>query len=194
MNTHKISYKYKVLSPFLSFALLLVFALPACASEDGGLPWGDFLLRILNVAIFLGIIIYFAGGKIKGTLIGRGQKIVSDMEGLEARKKKAMEDLEEVEKRIANVNEECAKILEDGKQASEKIAQAIVSDAEKQAHAIVEQAHKSAEQAIKTEIAAIRAKITDDIMLEVRKTLEQNLDSKKHQALIDNSLAQVSNF
>ncbi len=156
--------------------------------------WLDFALRVLNVAIFLGIIWYMAGNKIKGALIGRGQKVVSDMDELEQKKQKAMTDLAELEKRIANVDEECSKLLNEGRIVAENMANAIVDEAKKQAEAIVTQAHKSAEQAIKSEIDDIRAKIADEVMAEVRKNLEQSIDNTAHHKLIDSSINRVSNF
>ncbi len=185
-----------ILQLCLCAASIFVFSNDAFAAgvPSDEINWLDFGLRVLNVAIFLGIIWFMAGKKIKGVLIGRGQKVVSDMEELEKKKQQAMSELAQLEKRIANVDEECTKILNEGRIVAENIAASIVEEAKKQADAIVVQAHKSAEQAIKSEVDAIRAKIADEIMAEVRKNLEQNIDSATHHKLIDSSIDRVSNF
>ncbi len=187
--------KFSQICLYLAFALLFTsnaYAAPTAHSDE--INWLDFALRVLNVAIFLGLIWYMAGKKIKGALVGRGQNVVSSMEELEKKKQQAMTDLADLEKRIANVDEECSKLLNEGRIVAENMAEAIVDEAKKQAESIVAQAHKSAEQAIKSEIDAIRAKISDEIMAEVRKNLEQNIDSTTHQKLIDSSINRVSNF
>ncbi len=188
MKTSKIIYS----SIFSS--LVIISASPAYAAVGGPMPWGNFFLRVLNIIIVVGLIYYFAGAKIKGALLGRGKKVVTDMETLEGKKKAAIEALADVEKRIANVEAECEQLLLEGKKSAEQLAAVIVAEAEKQAKAIVDQANKSAEQAIRSEIAEIRAKVADEIMKEVRNSLGQNLDSKKHKDLIDASVARVSGF
>ncbi len=183
----------------LSTLILIVCAtlLPnaAFAAVEGGhINWLDFGLRIANVAIFLFIIYKMAGKKIGALLTSRGEKYVSDLEQLENEKKASIEALADVEKRIANIEEECASLLAEGKAQAEQMAATIVAEAEKQAKAIVEQAHKSAGQLVQNEIAQVRAKLADEIVMEVRKNLEQNLSEAKHQDLIDSSLKRVSNF
>ncbi len=188
----------KILIPcaLLAFGVFLVSPLYAAgASAEGSTPpWGNFLLRVMNLCIVIGLIYYLAGAKIKGALLGRGKKVVSDMDDLEQKKKEAIQALADVEKRIANVEEECAKLLLEGKAGAEQIAKTIVEEAEGQAKAILEQANKSAEQAVRAEVALIRAKLADEVMAEVRKNLEANLDQKKHKELIDASVARVSGF
>ncbi len=188
----------KIIFSCTVLALVLCSVSPiyaAGASAEGSTPpWGNFLLRVLNLGIVIGLIYYFAGAKIKGALLGRSKKVVNDMDELEGRKKAAIQSLADVEKSIANVEEECAKLLQEGKEGAEQIAKAIVEEAQAQAKAIIDQANKSAEQAMRSEIAGIRAKLADEIMQEVRKNLEQNLDSKKHKDLIDASVSRVSGF
>ncbi len=186
------SNKYNKISLF-ALALVLV-ASPCFAADDHALPWDNFALRVLNVIIFLGLIYKFAGAKIKTALTSRADNYVNEVKEFEAKKEEAMATLADVEKRIANIDDECKKLLEDGKNAAEKLSETLVANAQKQADAIIKQAHQSAEQIIESEVANIRAKIADEIITEVKKDLEKNLDSKKHQTLIDNSLSKVSSF
>ncbi len=187
----------KFTTTFAAVAVFLTLATPLYAAggaESAELPIGNFLLRVLNLCIVLGMIYYFAGAKIKGALVGRGKKIVQDMEDLEAKKKNAIAQLADVEKRIANVEAECEKLLADGRESAELLASSIIEEAEKQAKAMLDQATKSAEQAMRSEIASIRARVADEIVSEVRKGLERDLNDSKHQALIDASIAKVSSL
>lgn len=188
--------KYKILFCFLSVVAFTFYALPGYAAgvASDEIPWGNFSLRLLNLLIFLGVIYYFAGSKIKTALLNRGEEIVFGMNKIEESKKKAMEELAEVELRIANVNAECDKLLEEGKILAEQMAQTIISTAEKQAQSIIDQANHSAQQLVKAEIEAIRSSFSDKVMAEVRRKLENDIDTAKHHQLIDASIGKISNI
>ncbi|WP_239446685.1 F0F1 ATP synthase subunit B [Mailhella massiliensis] len=172
-------------------ALVLVSCQIASASEGHSLPWGDFLLRVINGAIFVGIIWYAAGKLIKKFFTDRREGIVREMDDLAKRKAEAEANLAEVERRIADVEAECAKLLEEGRAQAERIKASILAEAEKQAAHIVEQAALGAEQEGKAELEAIRARMAETIVAEVKKSLLDRLDAKTHQKLIDKSLTKV---
>ena len=172
-------------------ALVLITCQIASASEGHSLPWGDFLLRVINAAIFVGIIWYAAGKLIKKFFTGRREEIVQEMDDLARRKQEAEARLVEVERQIADVEAECAKLLDEGRAQAERIRDAIVSEAEKQAAHIVEQAKKGAEQEGKAELEAIRERMAETIVAEVEKSLLDRLDATTHQKLIDKSLTKV---
>ena len=172
-------------------ALVLVSCQVAAASDGHGLPWIDFLLRIVNAAIFIGIIWYAAGKKLKSFFAGRREEVVQEMDDLASRKQEAEAHLAEVERQIADVEAECAKLLEEGRAQAERMKAAILADAENQAARIVEQAARNAEQEGKAELEAIRARMANTIVAELEKSLVERLDAATHQDLIDKSLTKV---
>ncbi len=172
-------------------ALVLISCQVAYAGEGHSLPWGDFLLRVINAAIFVGIIWYAAGKLIKKFFTGRREEIVQEMDDVARRKQEAEAQLADVERRIADVEAECAKLLEEGRAQAERISAAIVSEAEQQAASIVAQAKVSAEQEGKAELQAIRERMSETIVAEVEKALLDKLDATMHQKLIDKSLTKV---
>jgi F-type H+-transporting ATPase subunit b len=181
----------KVYGIVTACALVLVTCQTAVANEGGGLPWGDFLLRVINAAIFVGIIWYAAGKLIKKFFAGHRERIVQEMNDLAQRKKDAEARLADVERHIADVEAECAKLLEEGRAQAERIKASILEEAEKQAVRITEQAARNAEQEGKAELEAIRARMAETIVSEVEKQLLGKLDAGTHQNLIDKSLTKV---
>ncbi len=171
--------------------LLLAAAAPAWAGEEHGLPWGDFLLRVINFAIFAGIIWYAAGKLIKKFFVGRREEIVQEMDELRERKKSAESRLAEVERNIADAEAECRRLIEDSRVQAERMRESIIGDARKQAERIIEQASRLAEQQGKAELIAIRQRMADSIVGQVEKDLAAALDEKKHMQLIDRSLSKV---
>jgi len=181
----------KVYGLITACALVLISCQVASASDGHGLPWGDFLLRVINAAIFVGIIWYAAGKKLKTFFSGRREEVVQEMSDLASRKQEAEAHLAEVERQIADVEAECAKLLEEGRAQAERMKAAILADAETQAARIIEQARRNAEQEGKAELENIRAHMADTIVAELEKSLVERLDATTHQELIDKSLTKV---
>lgn len=178
-------------SAIAAFVLILAGCRTAFASAGESLPWGDFLLRTINAAVFIGIIWYAAGKLIKKFFVDRRAGIVQEMEELTRRHKEAENRLAEVESQIAGVESECAALLEEGRAQAEHMKSVILADAEKQAARIVEQARRNAEQEGKAELESIRNRMAEAIVSAVEQSLTEKLDAKMHQKLLDKSLTKV---
>ncbi len=163
----------------------------ALASEGEGLPWGNFALRLLNVAIFLAIIWFAAGKLIKSFIVGRKEKIANTLVELENLKKQAVTDLKDIENRVANIESECAAMMEEGRRQAEKIREAILAEAEKQAAQIIEAARMGARQEAKAEYDAIRARLADEIAGSLQQKLAARLDAATQEHLMDKALSKI---
>ncbi len=178
-------------SCLLAIAALLLSAGAAMASEGEALPYGNFLLRIINVAIFLWIIWHFAGAKIKSFFVGRTDSIAFELDDLAQKRQEATAHLAEVEKRIAGLEAECDAMLAEGKAQAERIREKMLAEAKAQAAALVEQAKKSAEVQARSEAQAIRAQMAEEIVAAMEKQVLSRFDAAEHKKLINNSLSKV---
>ncbi len=176
-----------------TFAVTMLLCLTAgvAYAADGELPWGNFSLRMLNVAIFIGIIWYVAGKGIKSFLKGHRESAVSALEDAKRLKKEATAQLEEAEARLRSIEGECNKLIEEGKEQAEAIKALILADAEKQAARLLEQAKQAAEHEGMHERARIQAKIADEIITSMEKEISSRLDKNEHLKLVDKSLSKV---
>ena len=99
-----------------AIALALLTAAVAFASDghaEGEQSSGmNFVWRLLNIAVFVGILYKLVGAKAKTFFIGRRDGIRTELEDLEARKTEAELHLVEIKKRIANLEAERAAILQ----------------------------------------------------------------------------------
>ncbi len=163
----------------------------AAWASEGGLPWGNFALRVLNAAIFVGIIWYAASGLIKKYFFGRREAIVKEMDDLARAKADALARLAEMEKRVAGVEAECEALLAEGRVQAERLKASILAEAEKQAAQILEQARRSAEQEGRAEWNAIRAQLAEEVVAAVEQGISGRLDQAAHQKLINKSLTKV---
>lgn len=176
----------------LAFVALLLLSTTAFAAAEGeGLPWGNFITRSINVAIFVGIIWYAAGSMIKKFLAGRKQTIIFELEEAERIRNEAEAHLFSMEKRIVNVEVECTKLLEDGRKQAEKIKDGIIAEAQKQAQELLETAQKNIGQQERTAAITIREHLAKEIVEQMQKQLSGGIDIAKQQDLIDKSLLKV---
>ena len=177
-----------------ALALALLSAAVAFASdghEGGQAPVLNFLWRLLNIAVFVGILYKLVGKKAKDFFIGRRDGIRADLENLEAGKTEAERRLAEVRQRIANLNAEREAILQESRAQAEQIKAAILAEAREQAEQIREQALRAAENEGKAAMEELRAALADEIAAAAEALLQSRLDDARHEKLINNSLTKV---
>lgn len=151
----------------------------------------DFGFRIATFAMFVAILWYAAGDKIKSGLRGRSQGIAEELAELEAAKIKAKQALKEVESQIINLDKERQAILASYKAQGEAIKSEIIIKAEKAARQIVTQAKRTAQNEVDKAIADMRSVMADEIMEATEKLLKERLGAKEHEKLIEKSLTKV---
>ncbi len=180
----------KYLSTF-AITIIISFWADNALAADGELNWGDFGLRVLNFAIFIGLICYFGGKKILGFISNHEKKAVDDLRDAAKMKTDAAEKLEEAEKKLIHIQEECNRLLVEGKEQGEAIKKKLIGEAEKQATKIIEQAKLAAQTEGAQEKARIQAKIADEIVAKLEEDIHKRLDEKEHLKLVEKSLSKV---
>jgi len=176
-------------------AMGLLAAGSVYASEGGGsssyAEWWDFFWRCLNLAIFLGLIWYFAGGKIRDFFSSRKEQISREIENMENRKAEAEKELKDVEQRIANLENERQEILNQARQQGEALKQSIIQKAHDDAEQIREQAKQRASQELDQEVKNLRAEMAERIVDTAEKIISERLGAKEQEELIDKYLTKV---
>ncbi|NJB68185.1 F-type H+-transporting ATPase subunit b [Desulfobaculum xiamenense] len=180
-------------------ALLLVLAVAsvAYASEAGGahgghgLNWKDFLLRVVNFVIFIGIIYKFAGKKIAELFVGRRKQIETQLADLADRREEAEKKLAEVEKNIANIEQEREAILAEFRAQGESLKASIIEAAKLNAEKITAQVKLTAEQERRAAIQSVRAEVAELVVEAAERLLTEKLSATEHNKLVDDSLKKV---
>jgi F-type H+-transporting ATPase subunit b len=176
-----------------AFCILLLAAAPAIAAGDGehGESWSNTVFRLINIALFIGVIAYFWGKKIVGFFKGRSQGIATEISSLEERKKAAEQSLADVERRIANLEQERQAIIAEYTAQGEALKAAIIQEAEKAAVQITSQAKATAQNEIKAAVEAIRAEMADKVVEATEKLIAKKLSASEHTKLVDKYLTKV---
>jgi len=180
------------------FAVLLTalaISSVAFASADGELfnsyAVGRYGFRIVNFIIFIGIIWYFAGAKIKDFFVGRRDGIKNELDDLQTRQADAEKKLREVEAGIANMAQEKQAILDQAKEQGEAIKEAIIAKAHKDAEALKDQAKRTASNEAQAAIETIRAELAEQVVAAAEKIVAEKLSAEDHDKLVDDYLTKV---
>ena len=172
----------------LVFALCVVAFIAGRGSSN---EFVDFGFRLGTFGMFLGILWYAAGAKIKSGLQGRSQGIASELSELEAAKVHASKSLKEIESQILNLDKERQEIIASYKAQGEALKSEILLKAEKAAKQLVTQAKRTAQNEVDKTLEEMRAVMADEIMVATEKLLKERLGAKEHEKLIEKSLTKV---
>ncbi|MFP4391228.1 MAG: F0F1 ATP synthase subunit B [Desulfohalobiaceae bacterium] len=182
---------------FLLSMVLMVLLLMAvngwAASAEGGswAEWKDFLWRIVNFIIFIGIIYLVAGKRMIGFFTGRSEQIQSELKDLNERRVQAEERLQEVEKSIANIDQEREEILNKAREQGDAMRESIISKAREEAEQITRQAQVKASQEMQQVVNELREEMADKVIDSAEKLIVSKLGKKDQERLIDKYLTKV---
>jgi F-type H+-transporting ATPase subunit b len=150
----------------------------------------NMVFRLVNIALFIGIIWHFYGKKIAQFFSDRKKNIIHTLDDIERRKDEAIARLEEVLAHIANLEEERKAILEESRAQGESIKTAIIEDAKAQAAVILDQARRAAQAEAEDMAAEVREVIVEELASRIEHALAR-LGSDEHNRLIDSTLKKV---
>ena len=174
----------------------VLMATCALAAEHGdgsweAAAWKDFMWRVINLALFLGVLYKLAWKRIKEFFSGRKESIRNELQELENRRINAARELERVEQGIAGIHQERQSILDDAQKQGEAAQEAILKKAHEDAERIKEQARMKAEQEAQIMLEDLRAEMADKIIESAEKMLTEKLGKKEQEKLVDKYLTKV---
>jgi len=175
--------------------VLLVLAatgLAFAASEGGDMAkWKDFMWRVINFAIFVGILYLAAGKRIGQILTSRREKIREDLLDLDHRREEADKKLRQVEAQIKDLDAQREKILVDFQAQGEALKKGIISQAHEKAEQIKAQAQNAAAQEYKLATEKLREELSEMVIEAAEKMIQGQLTKEGHEKMIQQSLTRV---
>jgi F-type H+-transporting ATPase subunit b len=144
--------------------------------------WG---VSVLNFAIFLGIIIYFAGGKIQGFFKNRRDDLLADLTEAKKLRKQAQEKLDEYSRRLDALDEERDALLDDYRTQGEREKERLIADAKRQVEKMRSDAELVIQQEVRKAVASIEQQAVDLAVDMARKSLDEKLDPRTQNVLVD---------
>ncbi len=169
--------------------LTLAFSAVCLAAEGahggGGSQFKDFLYRVLNFSILVGIMYYVSKKPLANFLANRKESIRRTLQELELKKAEAEKKYEEYQGKLAALDEETKKIIEEYIEEGEREKQKIIEAARKQAQYIKEQAQFAIRQEVKMAKTELQKEIAEMTVKTAEEILKKNIKKKDHDRLID---------
>ena len=177
-----------------AFFFLVLFAGDVFAAEEPS-NWRatyDLIMRWLNAAILIFVLIKFGKGPLIKFLLSKKEEIAENLEAVEKEKAEADQKIIETQKIIEDSDRHYAQLKERIIQQGEKRKQAIIDDAREQSRIMLEDAKHKVQAQIRTAQRNLQAELVDatfDIVLE---KLPREITEEDNQKMVDQFITVAS--
>lgn len=171
--------------------LTQAWGLLASETKGFGINFDIFETNLINLAIVIGVLIYFGKGFLGSKLEERREAIESAIKDAEARQKKAASALAEQQQKLQMAKKEAEKIKSDAKTNAEAAREAVLAQSAKDIErlkAATQQDMSSQQERVMQEL---RQRVSAMAMEKVRSRLPDVLNDGTQAKLVDQSISQL---
>jgi len=147
--------------------------------------------NLVNLAILIGVLIYFGSKTFGNLLTERRNKIAEAIREAEANQKKALEALKQEQEKLKLAENEAKQIIQNAQSQAETARLEIEAEAEKDIARLQETAVKDLGNEERRVLAELRQRIAKLAVEKAEGYLKQNLDDHTQWNLIERSIAQI---
>jgi len=173
----------------LQFALVTV-AFGAEEAAHGG-EWKEWLWKILNFAILVGVLVWFAKKPLQEFLRKRTELIEKTLQEAKEARELAQKALAEVEERLKLKDREIEEIVAHAQQSAKREKDLLVQQGEQMKEKILEQAKNNIDYEVRLAKDSIKAEAVEIALELAEKKLKGKLSSEEQIRLIEESLARM---
>jgi F-type H+-transporting ATPase subunit b len=163
------------------------------STEGGEHGWKlkGFLYQVLNFAILVGLLWFFARKPIADFLKGRTESIHQKIEEARAAREKAEKALAEVNQRLQSKDREIEELVAASVKAGEKERERLIAEGERMAENLLEQARKNIELELDQARASIKAEAVEMAMELAEKSIKDKLGASEQKQLFEEALGKL---
>lgn len=156
-----------------------------------GLNTDIFEANLINLAIVIGVVVYFGKGLLGKVLSERRTAIESDIRESETRKREAMQLQSEQEKKISQAEAESQRILTQAQAGASSTTEQILAQAVSEIQRLEESASQDTSSSQDRAIAELRQRVVELSLKKVEQDLQAQLANNEdaQHKLIDRSIA-----
>jgi F-type H+-transporting ATPase subunit b len=179
--------------PFVFCIVQLAFATLAFGAEGAGHggDWKEWLWKILNFAILVGVLIWFAKKPFTEFLKKRTALIEKTLQEAKEARELAEKALAEVEERLKLKDREIEEILAHAQQSAKREKELLVQQGEQMKEKILEQAKTNIEYEVRLAKDSIKAEAVEIALELAEKKLKGKLTREEQIRLIEESLSKM---
>jgi len=172
--------------------LLILATETASAGEGGfGLNFDIFETNLVNLAILVGIVVYFGRKTLTNILGERRSKIAEEIQEAEARQSQAAAALALEQEKLAQAQSEAERIRQAAEERAAKATAEIEAKTERDIARLRETAEKDLSSEQERVIAELRQQISQLAIAKAEEQLTSRLDNATQERLIDRGIAQL---
>lgn len=178
-------------------ALLLVMLIPADAFAAGGhgeFPWPSWVTSMFNLAIYVSIIVYFAGPKVQEYFSARRENLLSDLNQAKQLRIEAEAKLEEMSARLEGLEAERKALLDEYHDQGMREKDRLVAEAKKQVDKMRTDAELVIQQEMRRAIHAIEQQAIDLAMDLAQKQVTAKVNDQVQGQLVDQYLTDLKSM
>ncbi|HSN67604.1 MAG TPA: F0F1 ATP synthase subunit B [Thermoanaerobaculia bacterium] len=145
-----------------------------------GIP--GWILKLLNLILFVGLLVYFIGGPIRGALGERREKIRRDLTEAAERREKADRLAADIQARLDQIEKEVGSILDRAAAEGERQKQEMIAQGHAEAEKILAQAKNAVDAQLrqaKSELTEYAGKLAAERALTILETQMTDADRRK---------------
>ncbi len=180
----------------LAGLLILIWAPALLASSggehgEGGANMKEFLFKVINFSVLVGLLWWLLSKKIKEFFAGRRVEIRAEMDDAEAQKAEARKKYEEYSSRLTKMTEEISGIADIIKDQGQAEKEKIIADAKKAAEKMQEDTKARMEQEFQKGSAALRLEAAQLAVEMAEEILKKNITAQDHNDMVRDYLDKV---
>ena len=171
--------------------LTQAWGLLASETKGFGLNFDILETNLINLAIVIGVLIYFGKGFLGSKLQERREAIEIAIKEAEARQKKAASALAEQQQKLQMAKKEAERIRAEAKTNAEVAREAILAQSAKDIERIKASAAQDTSSQQEKVMQELRRRVSEMAMEKVRSRLPEVLNEGMQTKLVDQSIAQL---
>lgn len=174
-----------------------ISATPSLAFAGGsgdGFPWAHWAVSMVNFAIFLGILVKFAGPKVQAHFSERAHSLRKNIDEAKELRAQAQARLDEYSERLDKLEAEREALFAEYRKQGEREKERLVADAKRQVEKMRADAELVIAQEVRKAKAAIEQQAVDLAVDMARKSLQAKLDAPTQNALVDGYVAELKSM
>lgn len=168
------------------------------ATEAHGAKEGLFALNtniletnLINLAIFVGVLVYFGRKTFIELLNERREKIAQAIQDVEEQQRKAAAELAQEENNLAQAQAQAEQIRKEALQRAEEAKKAIAAQTEIEIQRLKDMASQDLSSKQQMAIAELRRRVTAMALERAESRLTSRLDDAAQEAIINRSIAEL---
>lgn len=167
-----------------------VLLLATEATHEGGFGLNTNILEtnLINLAILVGVLVYFGRGFLGKILSERRSTIEEAIKEAEQRQKQAEAALAQQQQKLAQAQTEASRILAEAEQRAQSVRESILAKAATDVERMKANATQELDSERERVIAELRSQIATQAIERAEAQLRQQLDDTVQERLIDRSL------